>query len=101
MAVQQLGSFPNTIRNLDDKPNLSADAMKQALQQDVSTLWQKCIEIIGALNSVRTVGEGGTGGTTKQTGREGLGIYVGNTAPASVAASLDPGDIYLYVPDLP
>ena len=86
MAVQQLGSFPNTIRNLDDKPNLSPDEMKQALQQDVSVLWNKTIEIIGALNSI---------------GRESLGIYVGNTAPASIAASLQTGDIYLYVPDLP
>lgn len=101
MAVQQLGSFPNTIRNLDDKPNLSADSMKQALQQDCSTLWQKCIEIITALNSVRSVAEGGTGGTTKQTGREGLGVYVGNTAPSSIAATLQTGDIYLYAPDLP
>lgn len=101
MAVQQLGSFPNTIRNLDDKPNLSADAMKQALQQDVSVLWNKCLEIINDLNIPRPVSLGGTGGTTKQTGREGLGIYVGNTAPASVAASLATGDIYLYVPDLP
>ncbi len=101
MAVQQLGSFPNTIRNLDDKPNLSADAMKQALQQDVSALWNKTIEIITALNATRTVSEGGTGGTTKKTGREGLGVYVGNDTPSSVAESLETGDIYLYVPDLP
>ncbi len=101
MAVTQLGNFPNTIRNLDDKPNLSADAMKQALQQNVSVLWNKTIEVINALNSTRTVAEGGTGGTTKQTGREGLGVYVGNDTPSSVAASLETGDIYLYVPDLP
>jgi hypothetical protein len=101
MAVTQLSSFPNTIRNLDDKPNLSADAMKQALQKDCSTLWQKTIEVIDELNGVRPVSLGGSGGTTKQTGREGLGIYVGNTAPASVAASLQAGDIYLYAPDLP
>ena len=101
MAVQQLSSFPNTIRNLDDKPNLSADMMKQALQQDCSVLWQKTIEIIDDLNGVRPVSLGGTGGTTKQTGREGLGIYVGNTAPSSIAATLQTGDIYLYAPDLP
>ena len=46
--IQQLSSFPNTIKNLDDKPNLSADSMKQALQQDCSVLWQKVIEIIAA-----------------------------------------------------
>lgn len=86
MSVQQLPSFPNTIRNLDDKPNLSPDAMKQALQQDCSTLWNKTIEVIGALNGIS---------------RESLGIYVGNTAPASVASTLATGDIYLYVPDLP
>lgn len=98
--IQQLGNFPNTIRNLDDKPNLSADAMKQALQQDVSVLWQKVIDIITYLNSPIPVTNGGTGGTTKQTGREGIGIYLGNESPSSVAASLQAGDIYLYVPDL-
>ena len=105
MAVTQLGSFPNTIANLDDKPNLSAANMKQALQQDVSELWQKTIEVIDDLNgkapSPVPVTDGGTGGTTKQTGREGLGLYVGNSSPASVASSLEVGDIYLYVPDLP
>ena len=105
MAVTQLGSFPNTIRNLDDRPNLSADAMKQALQQDCSTLWQKVIEVISDLNTVPafpvSVDNGGTGGTTKQGGRQGLGIYVGNATPASMVSTLDVGDIYLYVPDLP
>lgn len=105
MAIQQLPSFPNTIKNLDDKPNLSATAMKQALQQDTSTLWQKTIEVIAAVNDKAdtpvAVADGGTGGTTKQTGRQGLGIYVGNTSPASIASTLATGDIYLYVPDLP
>ena len=101
MAVQQLSSFPNTIRNLDDKPNLSADMMKQALQQDCSVLWQKTIEVIDDLNGVRPVSVGGTGGNTKQTGREGLGIYVGNASPASMVDTLEVGDIYLYAPDLP
>lgn len=98
--IQQLGNFPNTIRNLDDKPNLSADAMKQALQQDVSVLWQKVIDIITYLNAPIPVTNGGTGGTTKQTGREGIGIYLGNDSPSSVASTLQAGDIYLYVPDL-
>lgn len=101
MAIQQLSSFPNTIKNLDDKPNLSADSMKQALQQDCSVLWQKVIEIITYLNAPTPVTDGGTGGTSKQTGREGLGIYVGNSSPASVASTLATGDVYLYVPDLP
>ena len=101
MAVTQLSSFPNTIRNLDDKPNLDADSMKQALQQDCSVLWQKGIEIIDALNGVREVSEGGTGGNTKQTARQGLGIYVGNASPASMVSTLEVGDIYLYAPDLP
>lgn len=87
--VNQLSSFPNTILNLDDRPNLSAEDMKQALQQDVSVLWDKCVEVIEALNK-------------KMDGAEDVGkLYVGNTVPSSVAASLDLGDIYLYVPDLP
>lgn len=85
-TVSQLGNFPNTIRKLDDKPNLSADSMKQALQADVQTLWNKAIEIINALNL---------------KGEFTGAIYVGNTTPASVAAQLNIGDIYLYVPDLP
>lgn len=99
--VQQLGSFPNTIANLDDKPNLAAQAMKEALQRDCALLWNKVIEIIGDLNGIRPVSEGGTGGSTKPTAREGIGIYAGNVSPASMASSLETGDIYLYVPDLP
>jgi hypothetical protein len=79
--------------------------MKQALQQDCSTLWQKCIEIISSLNTVPAfpigVDNGGTGGTTKPSARNGLGIYVGNATPASMVSTLDVGDVYLYVPDLP
>ena len=101
MAVTQLSSFPNTIRNLDDKPNLDADSMKQALQQDVSVLWQKTVEVIDDLNGVRPVSTGGTGGTTKPTARQGIGIYVGNASPASMVSTLEVGDIYLYAPDLP
>lgn len=85
-TVSQLGNFPNTIRKLDDKPNLSADSMKQALQADVQTLWGKTVEIISSLN---TKGE--------FSGR----IYVGNTTPSSMASTLSTGDIYLYAPDLP
>ena len=101
MAVTQLSSFPNTIRNLDDKPNLDADSMKQALQQDVSVLWQKVVEVIDDLNGVRPVSAGGTGGNTKPTARQGIGIYVGNASPASMVSTLEVGDIYLYAPDLP
>lgn len=89
--VDQLSSFPNTILNLDDKPNLSAQNMKQALQQDVSDLWNKTIEVIDALN------EKADGPINKNS----VGIYVGNTSPASVVSLLNDGDIYLYVPDLP
>ena len=105
MTVEQLPSFPNTIANLDDKPNLSATDMKQALQQDVSELWNRAQEMIEAINTndttPRAVAFGGTGGTTKDTARNGIGIYYGNTSPDSMAASLQAGDIYLYVPDLP
>ena len=105
MSVAQLDSFPNTIANLDDKPNLSAGDMKQALQQDTSELWNKVVEVIDDLNgkadSPVPVTSGGTGGTTKESGRNGLGIYVGNTAPSGMVSSLNTGDIYLYCPDLP
>lgn len=137
--VSQLPSFPNTILNLDDKPNLSAQNMKEALQRDTAALWQKCIEVIASLNSktdesekasvvnasstndtypsslavynaINTliaaqhplpVAKGGTGGTTKPAARNGIGIYVGNTVPSEMVSTLDVGDIYLYVPDLP
>ena len=86
MAVSQLPNFPNTIRNLDDKPGLSADAMKQALQADVQTLWGKTVEIIGSLNT---------------KGEFANAIYVGKATPSSMASSLNTGDVYLYAPDLP
>jgi len=105
MTVEQLSSFPNTIANLDDKPNLSATDMKEALQQDCAALWNKTIEVIDALNTndsaTLDVSHGGTGGTTKDTARNGIGIFYGNTSPDSMAASLATGDIYLYAPDLP
>lgn len=88
--VSQLGSFPNTIRNLDDRPNLSPSDMKDALQADCAALWQKCIEIILALN-----------GKVDGPARDAVGLYVGNASPASMASSLKTGDVYLYVPDLP
>lgn len=91
MNVEQLGSFPNTILNLDDKPNLSAQAMKQALQEDVSQLWGKTVEVIDALN------EKPDGPINKNS----IGIYIGNSSPESVVSILNEGDIYLYVPDLP
>lgn len=91
MNVEQLGNFPNTILNLDDKPNLSANAMKQALQEDVSQLWGKTVEVIDALN------EKADGPINKNS----IGIYIGNSSPESVVSILNEGDIYLYVPDLP
>ena len=107
MSISALGDFPNTIANLNDKPNLPAQRMKESLQDDVNTLWSKVAEIIPVINSIQgladlplSVANGGTGGTTKQTGREGMGIYAGSTAPASIASSLNTGDIYLYFPDL-
>ena len=91
MIVEQLGNFPNTILNLDDKPNLAPHAMKQALQEDVSQLWGKTVEIIDAVNSKAD------GPITKNS----IGIYIGNSSPESVVSILNEGDIYLYVPDLP
>lgn len=91
MNVEQLGNFPNTILNLDDKPNLSAQAMKQALQEDVSQLWGKTVEVIDALN----------GKADGPINKNSIGIYIGNSSPESVVSILNEGDIYLYVPDLP
>lgn len=51
-----------------------------------------------ALGTVPVSG-GGTGGTTKQTAREGIGIYAGSTAPETFAAQMQTGDIYLYFPE--
>lgn len=137
--TSQLPSFPNTILNLDDKPNLSAQHMKEALQADVSTLWQKVVELIESSNTKTdasdkvtvvnssstnasypsalavynaitsaisaqypiSVANGGTGANAKPAARTNLGIYVGNTLPSEMVSTLDVGDIYLYVPDLP
>lgn len=52
MTIDNLGTFPNTIANLEDKPNLAAQAMKEALQQDVKSLWNKVKEdVIPNLNN--------------------------------------------------
>ena len=104
MSVSQLPSYPGAISNLPDKPNLSATAMKAKFEEDPRTLWAKVMEIITDLNtkakSPVSVSDGGTGGTTKQGARQGIGIYVGNTLPADMASTLATGDVYIYVPDL-
>lgn len=52
MTIDNLGNFPNTIANLEDKPNLAAQAMKEALQQDVKSLWNKVkTDVIPTLNN--------------------------------------------------
>lgn len=43
------------------------------------------------------VESGGTGGNTKSTARNGIGIYTGTTPPEEVTG-LEEGDIYLYLP---
>ena len=45
MSVPSLGAFPNTIANLPDRPNLSAQRMKEALQDDVKTLWEHTADL--------------------------------------------------------
>lgn len=82
MSVSQLGSFPDTIANLPDQPNMSAQNLKDALQADCETLWNKTKDIITDLNSRPT-------------------IVVDKILPATKAASLSVGDVYIYCPDLP
>lgn len=108
MSLPVLGSFPNTIANLPDKPNMSGTPMKAALQADVKTLWEFNMALlaelatsIAAVSLPVSVANGGTGGTTKPTAREGIGIYAGKTAPDTIKSDLAAGDIYLYFPDLP
>lgn len=108
MSVPTLGSFPNTIGNLPDKPNLGPTQMKNALQADVQTLWPYVQKVINEVNGISgfatlplTVENGGTNATNKSDARENLGIKAGKATPSSVASSLSVGDIYVYVPDLP
>lgn len=106
MSVSPLGAFPNTIANLPDRPNLGPQQMKEALQQDISTLWPVVQQLINEVNNITgfadlplSVANGGTGANNKGDAREHLGIYVGNSTPSSVASSLSVGDIYVYVPE--
>lgn len=108
MSVPSLGAFPNTIANLPDRPNLSAQRMKEALQDDVKTLWEHTADLTDEYNSSfvsaplpLAVNKGGTGATTPANARNNLGIYAGKTAPSSMAASLPTGAIYIYAPTLP
>ena len=108
MSISTLGAFPNTIANLPDRPNLSAQNMKEALQADVETLWPYVQALITAVNASSgfatlplSIENGGTNATTKADALNNLGVYVESTAPSSMAASLEEGDIYVYVPDLP
>ena len=81
MSVPVLGDFPSTIANLPDRPNLSADKMKEALQQDLAYLWPFVQQLINEVNRSP--------------------VKVGNDLPSAVASQLSVGDVYIYVPDLP
>jgi hypothetical protein len=50
--ISNLGNFPHTIGNLDDRPNLTAAQMKAALEKDVMSLWAKLAEAIPYINDI-------------------------------------------------
>lgn len=50
--IANLGNFPHTIGNLDDRPNLTAAQMKAAFEQDVMTLWGRLAEAIPYINDM-------------------------------------------------
>lgn len=50
--ISNLGNFPHTIGNLDDRPNLTAAQMKAAFEQDVMTLWAKLAQAIPYINDI-------------------------------------------------
>jgi hypothetical protein len=108
MSVPVLGTFPNTIANLPDRPNLGPQQMKEALQADIATAWPYIQALITEVNASSgfaplplSIDNGGTGATTKADALAALGITVGKGSPASVASGLATGDIYIYAPTLP
>ena len=56
-SITNLGNFPHTIGNLDDQPNLPADKMKEALEKDCETLWDKVKEVVPSVNNSVDVGD--------------------------------------------
>lgn len=49
--IENLETFPGTISNLPDKPNLSGEDMKAKLEKDCKDLWNKMREVIPELNN--------------------------------------------------
>lgn len=52
MSIPNLGNFPHTIGNLDDRPNLTAEQMKEKFEHDVMTLWATLAECIPSINDI-------------------------------------------------
>ena len=50
--IANLGSFPHTVGNLDDRPNLTGAQMKAAFEKDVMTLWGRLAEAIPMINDI-------------------------------------------------
>lgn len=50
--ISNLGNFPHTIGNLDDRPNLTAAELKAKLEKDVMTVWNTLAEAIPLINDI-------------------------------------------------
>lgn len=50
--IENLGRFPHTIGNLDDRPNMTGQQLKSKLEQDVMTLWAKLVEVVPYVNEI-------------------------------------------------
>ena len=51
--IENLGRFPHTIGNLDDRPNLTAAQMKAKLEADCNEVWDKVSECVPEVNKVQ------------------------------------------------
>lgn len=50
--IENLGNFPHTIGNLDDRPSLTGAQMKAAFEKDVMALWARLAACIPYINEI-------------------------------------------------